>query len=137
MKTIQINVLTKTVIITALLALVSVIGFGTAFGYGVTTGSKIKKSSSSRSAVVANNGGQVLGEQTFVFTTDLSMGMQSNDVMELQKRLRAEGFFNFLTNTGYFGPITFEAVKQYQAAHPTIGYVTGFVGPLTRAELNK
>lgn len=63
--------------------------------------------------------------------------MANADVMELQKRLRVAGYFTFPTDTGYFGPITFAAVKAYQQAHPNeIGYVTGFVGPLTRAVLN-
>lgn len=79
--------------------------------------------------------GQVLGESTFNFTTDLSEGMSSEDVKQLQAKLRKEGFFSFATDTGYFGPITKQAVIAYQKSKslPT----TGFVGPLTRAELNK
>lgn len=81
--------------------------------------------------------GQVLGAENFQFTTNLSYGMQNNDVMELQKRLRAEGFFFYPSNTGYFGPFTLLAVKLYQYTHYSdIGYITGFVGPLTRAVLN-
>ena len=82
---------------------------------------------------------QVLGETTdkFVFNNDLRLGSTHPDVMELQKRLRKEGFFTFPTDTGYFGPVTLAAVKAYQAAHPEIGYVTGFCGPLTRGVLNK
>jgi len=81
--------------------------------------------------------GRVLGAEGFRFLVDLKQGMSNNDVMELQKRLRAEGFFTYPTDTGYFGTFTFNAVVAYQLAHPTIGFVTGFVGPLTRAELNK
>lgn len=84
--------------------------------------------------------GQVLGESTndFKFLVDMRQGSRvSPDVMELQKRLRTEGFFTYPTDTGYFGPITFAAVKAYQAAHPEIGYVTGFCGPLTRGVLNR
>ena len=82
---------------------------------------------------------QVLGETTdkFVFNNDLRLGSTHPDVMELQKRLRKEGFFTFPTDTGYFGPVTLAAVKAYQAEHPEIGYVTGFCGPLTRGVLNK
>lgn len=80
--------------------------------------------------------GQVLGVKSFRFLTNLRSGMSANDIKELQKRLRAEGFFTFRADTGYFGPITFAAVKAYQRAHPAIGYITGFVGPLTRTELN-
>jgi|CXWK01.1.fsa_nt_gi hypothetical protein len=85
----------------------------------------------------SNNGGQVLGAENFQFLTNLSYGMQNSDVMELQKRLRAEGYFVYPTDTGYFGPFTLIAVKLYQIAHfSEIGFVTGFVGPLTRAVLN-
>jgi hypothetical protein len=89
----------------------------------------------------ASSTGQVLGASTdeaFKFLKDMRQGSSiAPDVSELQKRLRAEGFFTFPTNTGYFGPITFAAVKAYQAAHPEIGYVTGFCGPLTRGVLNR
>lgn len=81
------------------------------------------------------NGGSVLGAETFQFTKNLRLGMKNNDVMELQKRLVAEGFLK-VTPTGYFGKATFAAVKAYQTAH-SIKPVSGFVGPLTRAELSK
>lgn len=71
-----------------------------------------------------------------IFNTNLGYGMRSEEVRLLQERLRAEGFFTFHTSTGYFGPITLAAVKAYQVAKG-IPFITGFVGPLTRAELNK
>ncbi len=85
-----------------------------------------------------NNGaaGVVLGEATFQFTKNLGLGSRGNDVIELQKRLKAEGFFKFNVTTGFFGPVTLQAVKAYQIAHG-IKPVSGFVGVLTRAELNK
>ncbi|HEY1036968.1 MAG TPA: peptidoglycan-binding protein [Candidatus Paceibacterota bacterium] len=79
--------------------------------------------------------GQVLGIETYNFAQNLRYGMRNNDVLELQKRLAAEGIFK-VTPTGYFGPITLLSVKIYQASHQ-IKPVSGFVGPLTRAELNK
>lgn len=79
--------------------------------------------------------GRVLGESTFNFTTDLSEGMQNDDVKRLQSKLRSEGFFNFPTDTGYFGSVTKSAVITYQTSKGLPA--TGFVGPLTRAELNK
>ncbi len=88
------------------------------------------RSGGSRNASV----GRVLGASDFQFTTDLGFGMNVNDVVELQERLRAEGYFTFATSTGYFGSITLDAVKAYQTAHGIIA--TGFVGPLTRASLN-
>lgn len=78
--------------------------------------------------------GAVLGASTYRFSTDMTIGARGAQVVELQERLRAEGFFTFPTSTGYFGPITQEAVKQYQTAHGISA--TGFVGPLTRASLN-
>jgi hypothetical protein len=96
------------------------------------------RSGQRRNVPTTNNPGQVLGVEKFIFLNNLKMTMNTADVMELQKRLRAEGYFTFPTDTGYFGPITMEAVKKYQAAHPNdIGYVTGYVGPLTRGMLNK
>ena len=70
----------------------------------------------------------------FLFESTLSIGMSGPEVLELQNRLRAEGFFN-VTPTGYFGPLTESAVKAYQSAHglPAVG----IVGPLTRGLLNQ
>jgi hypothetical protein len=70
----------------------------------------------------------------YFYDFDLSYGMTSQDVMELQNRLASEGYFT-ATATGYFGPLTQSAVMAYQAAHGIPS--TGYVGPLTRAELNR
>lgn len=65
---------------------------------------------------------------------DLSRGMSGDDVRTLQiflmdRRLLAAG-----NNTGFFGPLTENAVIQFQAS---VGLPqTGFVGPLTRAQIN-
>ncbi len=64
---------------------------------------------------------------TATFSTDLSQGMTSNDVKNLQARLG-------VSQTGYFGPLTLAAVKAYQASKNIPA--TGYVGPLTRAALN-
>lgn len=61
------------------------------------------------------------------FSTDLQLGMTSNDVKNLQGALG-------VIQTGYFGPLTLAAVKSYQASKGIS--TTGFVGPLTRAALN-
>ena len=81
------------------------------------------------------NGGQVLGASTYAFNTHIRLGNATNDVKELQERLRALGHFTFHTSTGYFGPITLAAVKAFQTANGIPA--TGFVGPLTLAALNK
>ncbi len=86
------------------------------------------------SLIAAPATGTVLGVQAFRFNRDLHSGMQNNDVVELQKRLRADGFFTYPTDTGYFGQVTVTAVQAYQTAHGIDA--TGFVGPLTRASLN-
>jgi peptidoglycan hydrolase-like protein with peptidoglycan-binding domain len=65
---------------------------------------------------------------TFKFNTNLHIGQRSEDVRQLQIRLG-------VSSTAYFGPITFVAVVKYQKANGIIP--TGFVGPLTRAALNK
>lgn len=91
---------------------------------------------------VANTGtpaaapGRVLGASTvsLTLTANIGRGASSETVKSLQEKLRAEGFFTFPTSTGFFGPITFAAVKAYQTAHGIPA--TGFVGPLTRAALS-
>jgi peptidoglycan hydrolase-like protein with peptidoglycan-binding domain len=80
-------------------------------------------------------GGQVLGATTFKFSKSLRKGMTANDIKELQERLRTEGFFTITPSIRYFGVGTFKSVKAYQKNHNLPS--TGFVGPLTIAELNK
>jgi hypothetical protein len=70
----------------------------------------------------------------YFYDTDLTVGQTSQDVMELQTRLKDEGYFT-VTPTGYFGPLTMSAVMAYQSAHGISS--TGYVGPLTRAMLNQ
>jgi|CXWK01.1.fsa_nt_gi hypothetical protein len=77
-------------------------------------------------------------ENKFIFEKNLSVGMNNQDVVELQKRLYKEGFFPDTKLSGQFGVATFNAVLRYQIAHLTeIGASTGFVGPATRAVLNQ
>ena len=59
----------------------------------------------------------------------LASGMEHPAVKRVQKLL------GVTPQTGYFGPVTLEAVKTYQRAHgiPT----TGVVGPLTWASLTE
>lgn len=59
----------------------------------------------------------------------------SGQVSLLQRTLSSKGLLQNANITGYFGPLTFEAVKKYQAS---VGISpTGFVGPLTRAKINE
>jgi len=65
---------------------------------------------------------------TSCFTTDLSQGMTSDAVKLLQSKLG-------VIQTGYFGPLTLAAVKNFQTQYG-ISPVAGYVGPITRAKLN-
>ncbi|WP_425590702.1 3D domain-containing protein [Fictibacillus phosphorivorans] len=46
----------------------------------------------------------------------LRPGTWDNDVYELQGKLKAMGYFDFAVTTGYYGPVTKEAVIKYQKA---------------------
>jgi hypothetical protein len=82
------------------------------------------------------NPGQVLGASTFNFTSDLWFHMKDNsDVAQLQSFLVAEGYSIPDATTDFFGNETLAAVKAFQKANGIPQ--TGYVGPLTRAVLNK
>lgn len=77
--------------------------------------------------------GEVLGAETYHFARELGQGMRGEDVIQLQERLITEGVYMGPV-TGYFGPLTMEAVRAYQTKHGlTAG---GYVGPATLALLN-
>ena len=72
------------------------------------------------------------------FTRDLAQGMSGNDVKCLQALL------GVTPQTGYFGPLTLEAVKKFQEKYASeilapLGLTagTGYVGAKTRAKLNE
>lgn len=67
------------------------------------------------------------------FDRNLSYGMNGTDVADLQDILNTEGCFTN-TTTGYFGPITVQAVKCFQLKKDISS--TGYVGVLTRTALN-
>ncbi len=67
------------------------------------------------------------------FNIDLKFGMSGDEVKNLQKALKIEGCFNY-NITGYFGIITYMAVKTFQKQHGIIN--TGYVGSITRGKLN-
>ena len=70
----------------------------------------------------------------YVFTKALDIGASGDEVLELQKRLKSEGYLTATPN-GNYGPATQAAVKAYQRAHGLSPL--GIVGPGTRAALNK
>lgn len=62
-------------------------------------------------------------------------GMTDKDVKALQDILQYEKLFPVnIESTGYFGSITLEAVKKWQAKYGIPS--TGYVGQITRAKLN-
>jgi peptidoglycan hydrolase-like protein with peptidoglycan-binding domain len=79
--------------------------------------------------------GSVLGAAAYNFTVNLHYGDTGAAVTALQTILIADGYLKISTPTGWFGPLTFAAVKEYQTANGIPD--TGFVGALTRASLNK
>lgn len=77
----------------------------------------------------------------YVFSKDLQLGSVDPDVVALQNILKFEQVFPSNTDsTGYYGPITEDAVGKFQLKHGVVtssnsqGY--GRVGPLTRNRLN-
>jgi peptidoglycan hydrolase-like protein with peptidoglycan-binding domain len=68
---------------------------------------------------------------TSVFTRNLTIRDTGDDVKKLQQFLIDQGFLGIGNNTGYFGPLTQQAVVQYQKS---VGIVPalGFFRPLTR-----
>lgn len=69
----------------------------------------------------------------YIFNNDLWFGQTNNEVVELQKYLIGENYL-FSNATSYFGALTQEAVRKFQTAKNVND--TGYVGPLTRTELN-
>ncbi|MES2409275.1 MAG: IPT/TIG domain-containing protein [Patescibacteria group bacterium] len=71
-------------------------------------------------------------------SNDLHLGLSDvrtdGEVTKLQSYLSTTGYFHVVT-TGYFGVVTMDAVRNFQRDHGII--TTGFVGPLTRAEIGR
>lgn len=63
---------------------------------------------------------------------NLALGTRGEDVFALQEFLRTEGYF-FANATGYFGPITAQALARWQADHGIAA--VGILGPLTRERI--
>ncbi|HUO75698.1 MAG TPA: right-handed parallel beta-helix repeat-containing protein, partial [Candidatus Paceibacterota bacterium] len=73
---------------------------------------------------------------TYIFTKFLSRGSRGEEVRQLQLKLKSLGFFPAdIDATGVFGSTTTAAVKAFQKAN-SIAQL-GFVGPATRAALNR
>ncbi len=80
-----------------------------------------------------------------ILKNNLKIGMRGNDVKVLQQMLINEGFWKANVGvTGYFGPVTKEAVMKFQNQYKTqileplgLSSPTGFFGPYTRKYLNE
>jgi hypothetical protein len=64
---------------------------------------------------------------------NLGMGSQGDDVKNLQQFLMSDSSSGFAgTPTGFFGPITAQAVMRFQMSHGIASSSTGAIGPMTR-----
>ena len=80
----------------------------------------------------------------FTITRRLVIGSRGGDVSILQGILKGEGVYPAGLITGYFGPLTKQAVIRFQQKYTTevlkpygLSKGTGIVGPTTRAKLNE
>lgn len=73
-------------------------------------------------------------QNAFVFKNYLYLGARTEEVRQLQIKLKELGFFDHAV-TGYFGPVTKEAVIAFQKANNLAPY-PGWVGDGTRKVLN-
>lgn len=113
---------------------------GTALGSGrVSICSSTGSCATFAVTVVGANGTAAQATTTTIgsnyhFTNPLRFGSKGQEVIELQKRLHEEGFFNgnYVAN---FGIATVNAVKKFQTAHSL--KVLGNLGPVTRSLFNK
>ncbi|OGN00771.1 MAG: hypothetical protein A3G51_03520 [Candidatus Yanofskybacteria bacterium RIFCSPLOWO2_12_FULL_43_11b] len=69
----------------------------------------------------------------FLFSRNLYLGLQGEDVKSLQELLTRKGVYTGPV-TGYFGSLTQSAVKAYQLKYGILA--TGYVGPVTISSLN-
>lgn len=75
-----------------------------------------------------------------LLSMELKYGMRGPEVAELQKFLKSHGFFDGALITQYYGPVTREAVMNFQKAHNVISSEAdtgaGHVGPATLEVIN-
>lgn len=96
-------------------------------------GRGVSSTIASTNAVDAVDREQVISMR-YIFTKELSMGVNSNEVRQLQQTLRAFGHFTYPYATGYYGGITHDAVLAFQVKKGIPQ--TGIVDLATRRKLN-
>ncbi|MEA4910689.1 hypothetical protein SDC9_07820 [bioreactor metagenome] len=101
--------------------------------YSLVTAQTIIPSTSNANTVISNVSADAPLRFCNSFSRNLRMGMRSGDVTTLQDKLREHGYFDHYS-TGYFGSVTFNAVRAFQKDNGII--TTGYFGPLTRASIN-
>jgi peptidoglycan hydrolase-like protein with peptidoglycan-binding domain len=69
-----------------------------------------------------------------LFNRNLTIGSVGNDVKQLQALLVREVNYSANLITGYFGPVTFEAVKRLQEKY-NVSPASGYFGEITRNAL--
>ncbi len=74
-------------------------------------------------------------QNKYILKNFLKLGQTSEEVRQLQTKLKTLGYFHYPSITGYFGQVTEQAVKAFQKANNISPL--GYVGPATRAALNK
>jgi hypothetical protein len=103
-------------------------------GTSVTTGIKTTNTTTATTNTTSVGGAGIS------LTRDLISGAKGTDVATLQNALISMGYLSAGNNTGFYGPLTLAAVKQYQQAKGLAGPGDrgwGNVGPQTRAFLAK
>lgn len=70
------------------------------------------------------------------FSKDLFVGSQGSEVLALQKRLSEAGYYPEAIFSGYFGPLTRNAVMKFQTDNGIIP-ANGYFGPLTRHRIGE
>lgn len=109
-------------------------------GTAPTTGSTAPVSGSVGGQVMPPGQGVGLGCAPGL-TANLHRGSEGEDVSRLQSFLAKDPSIFQGPATGFFGPKTEDAVRQWQIAHGIIATDTpmsgGFVGPMTRGEMDR
>lgn len=89
------------------------------------------------------NGKYAEDVKKYVFDKDMAVGDDNEDVRQLQKKLRMLGYFNFPTDTGYYGEATRTAVYRFQLDYVRLSWVARniyrglYCYAATREALNK